>query len=111
MEIEVNKKQIANATRELRLQELSEKELRQKIRNNKYALPLSIISIVIALGGFVWSIYKPSDNVLPVEVDQRIKQIENKQESLTNGFKKENDSLRSELHKAEMIRAVYESER
>ncbi len=66
---EIMRKENENATRETTLKELTEKELRQKIRYNKYALPLSIVSILIAIGGFIWSIYKPANNVIPIEMD------------------------------------------
>lgn len=84
------------AKRENKVKELHEVELKLKIRNNKYALPLSILSIAIALASLLITIFKPKPEKLN---DEQLKAIQKRMDYLEGTLVKENDSMRLEIDK------------
>ncbi|KAB7528433.1 hypothetical protein F8C76_11255 [Flagellimonas olearia] len=81
-----------NIKRENNVKELKEIDLKLNIRNSKFALPLSIISILIALG----SIFLPK---LEKENDGQLKAIQERMDYLEGILVKENDSMRLVIDK------------
>jgi hypothetical protein len=103
-------KEVEAALKSSKIEELTETELKQKIRNNRWSLPLSITGIVIALGTLVWSIYSSYNNVTEEQLNPKINSIQSRLQQLENGLQKERDSLKEELYKAEIIIAIYEKD-
>jgi hypothetical protein len=78
-----------NIKRENNVKELKEIDLKLNIRNSKFALPLSIISILIALGSLLYTISKPQKIN-----DGQLKAIQERLDYLEGTLVKENDSMR-----------------
>src|SRR5690606_12120087 len=86
---EANKKKIESTIRDLKIKKLTEKELEQKITNNKWALPLSIASIIIAGSALGWSIYNGANNVS----QEQFYSLQNRLQSLENSIKQINTPI------------------
>lgn len=99
-----------NALRGQRIEELQEKELKQKIKNNKYTLPIAIGSLIISLAALAWSVFKPSDNVSQQEYIKRVEQLEYNQKQLEDGLQMKNKELQEKLYKAELWIDVLEKD-
>lgn len=109
-ETESARKMNLASLRASKIEEMSERELEQKIRNNKWAIPISIASILIATCGLLWSIFKPSDNNLTNELQKKIERLEYNQQQLEKGLENENKALKEKLYEAEMMIDIYESD-
>lgn len=95
-QVEAVKKLNENIMRESKVKELEEIELKQKIRNNRYALPLSITSILIALGSLLYTIFLPKPEK---GSDGQLKAIQERMDYMEVNWKKEKDSIKLEFDK------------
>ncbi|MDL5513974.1 hypothetical protein QSE00_19310 [Arenibacter sp. M-2] len=81
---------------------------KQKIKTHWIPIGISGFGVIVALVALVWSISSNSNNVTEEQLNPKIDSIQNKLEQLENGYKKERDSLREELLKADMLIRVLE---
>lgn len=88
-QLEAAQKLNESAKREANIKELQEVELKQKIKYNKYALRISIISALVAVASFLYTILQPK----PESNDDRLKAIENRLDSLETPTAKKVDSV------------------
>jgi hypothetical protein len=87
---------------------------KMQLRLSKWQLYTFWPVFIFGLFGGLYSLYqifnKPHENKTDTKLYNRVEQLETNQEELENGLKKQNDSLKNELHKAEMLLGIYESE-
>jgi hypothetical protein len=77
-------------TRSTNIQVLTEKDLKQKIRNNKIMLGIAVVSALAAIGSLAWSIYRDSNNDIKDQLNPKIDSIQIRLERLENGLKQLN---------------------
>lgn len=94
--IEAARKLNEDTMRDSKVKELEEIDLKLNIRNSKYALPLSIISILIALGSLLYPVFlsKPEKGN-----DEQLKAIMERLDYLEGKWEKEKDSMRLQFDK------------
>ncbi len=80
-----------HGTQGARIIKLTEKELSQRVINNKWTIPLAIISIVV----LALSILKPSDNVTKEELNNKIEFIQWELRDIEKELKQKNKELKS----------------
>ncbi|MCL6264922.1 hypothetical protein [Flagellimonas myxillae] len=108
--IEANKSLVQSTLQGSRIKDLQETELKQKIRNNKFTLPIAITSIIISLGALGWSIFNPSKTVSESIDNNGLRNIEMKIQQLEDGLKREIDSLRNEILETNLLIKAYEAD-
>ncbi|MDC6405869.1 MULTISPECIES: hypothetical protein [Maribacter] len=107
VEMEVARNMNKSALQDSRIKDMQEKDLNLKIRNGKFSLPISIISVLVAVGSLLYSIFKPAPELKSNDV--QIKQLEERLDKIEYTLTKDVDSLKKELYDAEINEKALES--
>lgn len=114
LEVENIKEGIQKKRDDIKLQELQKENLQLINRLNKQKLKTHWIPIIISLLGLVTalaSFFRPSNDVSKEQLETKIERIENELEELRTDYKEQNDKLKDDLYKADMLISTYESDK